>query len=101
MSLIAVVGCKKDNEFYNEGQIWTTEHIRYQCTVEGIIRVLGCVDENGLFVELGRDIMMHGIVHRCYRIDKTTVYHRYECNRRTLAECILNAPTLRPPTTPS
>uniref|UniRef100_A0A915PH74 Hsp70-interacting protein N-terminal domain-containing protein n=1 Tax=Setaria digitata TaxID=48799 RepID=A0A915PH74_9BILA len=86
---LAVVGCKKDNEFFNEGQIWTSEHIRYQCTSYGIVRVLGCVDDNGLFIELGRDILMRGVVHRCYRVDKTTVYHRYACVGQTLAQCIL------------
>ncbi|MCP9259334.1 hypothetical protein DINM_002287 [Dirofilaria immitis] len=91
-----VIGCKKDNEFFNEGQIWTSEHIRYQCTSHGIVRVLGCVDDNGLFVELGRDILMHNIVHRCYRIDKTTVYHRFACVGRTLVECILTPPLQRP-----
>lgn len=38
---VTVIGCKKDNEFFNEGQIWTSEHIRYQCTSYGIVRVLG------------------------------------------------------------
>ncbi|VDO25133.1 unnamed protein product [Onchocerca flexuosa] len=91
-----LIGCKKDNEFFNEGQIWTTEHIRYQCTSYGIVRVLGCVDDNGLFIELGRDILIRNIVHRCYRIDKTTVYHRFACAGRTIAECILTSPLQRP-----
>ncbi|VDK62099.1 unnamed protein product [Onchocerca ochengi] len=91
-----LIGCKKDNEFFNEGQIWTSEHIRYQCTSYGIVRVLGCVDDNGLFIELGRDILIRNIVHRCYRIDKTTVYHRFACAGRTIAECILTLPVQRP-----
>ncbi|KAL4002596.1 hypothetical protein ACH3XW_4105 [Acanthocheilonema viteae] len=90
-----LIGCKKDNEFFNEGQIWTSEHIRYQCTSYGIVRVLGCVDDDGLFVELGRDVLMRNIVHRCYRADKTTVYHRFACVGRTLAECILTPPVQR------
>lgn len=57
----------------------------------------GCVDDNGLFVELGRDVLMRNIVHRCYRVDKTTVYHRFACVRRTLAECILTPPVQRLP----
>ncbi|VDN89669.1 unnamed protein product [Brugia pahangi] len=92
-----LIGCKKDNEFFNEGQIWTSEHIRYQCTSYGIVRVLGCVDDNGLFVELGRDVLMRNIVHRCYRVDKTTVYHRFACVGRTLTECILTPPVERLP----
>ncbi|VDN04946.1 unnamed protein product [Thelazia callipaeda] len=85
-------GCKQDNKFFNENQIWKSGHIRYQCTSDGIVRVLGCVDDNGLFVELGRDILIYNVVYRCYRVDRTTVYHRFECVGRTLAECILMAP---------
>lgn len=38
---ILVIGCKKDDEFFNEGQIWTEKHIRYQCTSDGTLKVLG------------------------------------------------------------
>uniref|UniRef100_A0A9J2PW63 Abnormal cell migration protein 18-like fibronectin type I domain-containing protein n=1 Tax=Ascaris lumbricoides TaxID=6252 RepID=A0A9J2PW63_ASCLU len=92
---VNLIGCKKDDEFFNEGQIWTEKHIRYQCTSDGTLKVLGCVDEGGLFIELGRDVLMGGVVHRCYRIDKTTFYHRFHCEAHTLAECIAAAPSRR------
>lgn len=52
----------------------------------------GCVDDDGLFVELGKDILMRNIVHRCYRVAKTTVYHRFACAGQTLAECVSTRP---------
>ncbi|VDM42414.1 unnamed protein product [Toxocara canis] len=92
---VNLVGCKKDDEFFNEGQVWTEKHIRYQCTSDGTLRVLGCVDEGGLFIELGRDVLMGGVVHRCYRIDKTTFYHRFHCDAHSLAECVAATPNRR------
>uniref|UniRef100_A0A915P117 Abnormal cell migration protein 18-like fibronectin type I domain-containing protein n=1 Tax=Meloidogyne floridensis TaxID=298350 RepID=A0A915P117_9BILA len=73
-----VIGCFNSNGSaeYKPGQIWTEKHIRYQCSREGMTKVLGCVDGNGLFIELGHDVLMGGTVHRCYRIKNTTFYHR-------------------------
>uniref|UniRef100_A0A1I7Z5E1 Abnormal cell migration protein 18-like fibronectin type I domain-containing protein n=1 Tax=Steinernema glaseri TaxID=37863 RepID=A0A1I7Z5E1_9BILA len=71
-----LIGCRKEDEIFNEGQIWTDKHIRYQCLGEGALKVLGCIDDGGLFIDLGRDILMNGVVHRCYRINHTTFYHR-------------------------
>uniref|UniRef100_A0AC34PWF3 Uncharacterized protein n=1 Tax=Panagrolaimus sp. JU765 TaxID=591449 RepID=A0AC34PWF3_9BILA len=92
---VNALGCKKDDEIYNEGQIWTEKHIRYQCSETGVIRVLGCIDNGGLFIELGRDILMQGMVHRCYRVNNTTFYHRFQCENMSLHECIQSAPTPR------
>lgn len=75
---------------FGRGQIWTDSHIRYQCTSEGTTKVLGnsntklfnfifnlgCIDDDDLFIDLGRDILLQGIVHRCYKINTTTFYHR-------------------------
>ncbi|KAE9554793.1 hypothetical protein FO519_001990 [Halicephalobus sp. NKZ332] len=92
---VHALGCKKGDEIYNEGQVWTEKHIRYQCSETGVTRVLGCIDEGGLFIELGRDILVDGIVHRCYRINNTTFYHRFHCEDKSLPECIRTAPTPR------
>ena len=73
---LAALGCKKGDQIYSEGQVWTEKHIRYQCSETSVIKVLGCIDEGGLFIELGRDVLIDGIVHRCYRINNTTFYHR-------------------------
>nr|CAD2190561.1 unnamed protein product [Meloidogyne enterolobii] len=52
-------------------------------------KVLGCVDGNGLFIELGHDVLMGGTVHRCYRIKNTTFYHRFQCQKDfSLTECV-------------
>ncbi|PIO63350.1 hypothetical protein TELCIR_15050, partial [Teladorsagia circumcincta] len=34
-----------------------------------------CVDD-GLFLDLGRDLLMNGMVHRCYQVGMTTFYHK-------------------------
>uniref|UniRef100_A0A7E4VA34 Beta_helix domain-containing protein n=1 Tax=Panagrellus redivivus TaxID=6233 RepID=A0A7E4VA34_PANRE len=93
--VVNALGCKKGDEIYGEGQIWTEKHIRYQCTESGLVNVLGCIDEGGLFIELGRDILLNGIVHRCHRINNTTFYHRFQCEDMTLQQCISSAPTPR------
>ncbi|KAI6188871.1 hypothetical protein M3Y98_00401000 [Aphelenchoides besseyi] len=90
---VNMLGCHKEDNVFTEGQIWTDKHIRYQCTESGNPKVLGCTDETGLFIDLGRDILMDGIVHRCYRINNTTFYHRFHCNSPSLNECINAAPT--------
>uniref|UniRef100_A0A914YI72 Abnormal cell migration protein 18-like fibronectin type I domain-containing protein n=1 Tax=Panagrolaimus superbus TaxID=310955 RepID=A0A914YI72_9BILA len=92
---INALGCRKGEEIYSEGQIWTDKHIRYQCVESGVTRVLGCIDEGGLFIELGRDLLMQGIVHRCYKVNNTTFYHRFQCEERSLHDCLINAPTPR------
>ncbi|MFH4979577.1 hypothetical protein AB6A40_006286 [Gnathostoma spinigerum] len=38
-------GCRKGNQFFNEGQIWTDRHIRYQCSNDGTLKVQGEVNE--------------------------------------------------------
>uniref|UniRef100_A0A914C4U4 Abnormal cell migration protein 18-like fibronectin type I domain-containing protein n=1 Tax=Acrobeloides nanus TaxID=290746 RepID=A0A914C4U4_9BILA len=90
---VNVLGCRRDQEVYSEGQIWTDKHIRYQCTETGTTKVLGCIDDGGLFIDLGRDILIQGVVHRCYRINNTTFYHRFNCENKSLHECVNNAPT--------
>ncbi|CAD5221979.1 unnamed protein product [Bursaphelenchus xylophilus] len=91
---INLLGCRKGDEVYSEGQIWTEKHVRYQCGDQGQTKVIGCSDdENELFVELGRDVLMNGVVHRCYKINNTTFYHRFECPDMSLQECVENAPT--------
>ncbi|KAF7637033.1 hypothetical protein Mgra_00003422 [Meloidogyne graminicola] len=73
---------------YKPGHVWTEKHIRYQCNREGIVKVLGCVD-GGLFIELGHDVLMGGTVHRCYRVNNTTIYHRFQCDKNfSLTECV-------------
>uniref|UniRef100_A0A914LUD8 Abnormal cell migration protein 18-like fibronectin type I domain-containing protein n=1 Tax=Meloidogyne incognita TaxID=6306 RepID=A0A914LUD8_MELIC len=86
--IINFIGCFNSNGSaeYKPGQIWTEKHIRYQCSREGMTRVLGCVDGNGLFIELGHDVLMGGTVHRCYRIKNTTFYHRF-ISRFTMILC--------------
>uniref|UniRef100_A0AC35EZF8 Uncharacterized protein n=1 Tax=Panagrolaimus sp. PS1159 TaxID=55785 RepID=A0AC35EZF8_9BILA len=92
---VNALGCKKGEEIYSEGQIWTDKHIRYQCVESGVTRVLGCIDDGGLFIELGRDLLMQGVVHRCYKVNNTTFYHRFQCAERSLHDCLVNAPTPR------
>lgn len=41
LNLILVLGCRKDNNVFGRGQVWTDAHIRYQCTNEGTTKVLG------------------------------------------------------------
>ncbi|VDN53882.1 unnamed protein product [Dracunculus medinensis] len=84
-----VVGCKKGSNYFNEGQIWTEKHVRYQCVSDGVLKVLGCVDDGG-FIELGKDVLVNGVVHRCYRIGSVTYYHRFRCDAQTLAQCTKN-----------
>lgn len=36
-----VIGCRKEDQVYNEGEVWTEKHIRYQCTDTGNPKVLG------------------------------------------------------------
>ncbi|KJH50864.1 hypothetical protein DICVIV_03014 [Dictyocaulus viviparus] len=72
---IKAIGCMRRDEHYSIGQIFTDKHVRYQCKNDGTLDVLGCVDD-GLFLELGRDILMNGMVHRCYNVDTTTFYHK-------------------------
>uniref|UniRef100_A0A914LVD0 Abnormal cell migration protein 18-like fibronectin type I domain-containing protein n=2 Tax=Meloidogyne TaxID=189290 RepID=A0A914LVD0_MELIC len=89
--VINFIGCFNSNGSaeYKPGQIWTEKHIRYQCSREGMTKVLGCVDGNGLFIELGHDVLMGGTVHRCYRIKNTTFYHRFQCQKDfSLTECV-------------
>ncbi|TKR75923.1 hypothetical protein L596_017144 [Steinernema carpocapsae] len=88
---VNLIGCRKGNEIFNEGQIWTDKHIRYQCLGDGALKVLGCIDDGGFFIDLGRDILMNGVVHRCYRINHTTFYHRFHCEAGTLHECVNSA----------
>ncbi|KAI6171406.1 hypothetical protein M3Y97_01041000 [Aphelenchoides bicaudatus] len=78
---VNLLGCRKEDKMYSEGEIWTEKHIRYQCADTGNPVVLGCVDESGLFIDLGRDILTQDIVHRCYRINSTTFYHRQSNNK--------------------
>uniref|UniRef100_A0A915D277 Abnormal cell migration protein 18-like fibronectin type I domain-containing protein n=1 Tax=Ditylenchus dipsaci TaxID=166011 RepID=A0A915D277_9BILA len=78
---INLLGCRKGNEMYGEGQIWTDKHIRYQCSNQGTTR--------RIFVDLGRDVLMSGIVHRCYKLNNTTFYHRFACDEgKSLQECV-------------
>ncbi|KAK6035382.1 hypothetical protein COOONC_27113, partial [Cooperia oncophora] len=72
--IIEVIGCVRDGQQYNIAQVFTDRHVRYQCKNDGSLDVLGCVDE-GLFLDLGRDLLMNGMVHRCYQVGMTTFYH--------------------------
>jgi len=38
-----VIGCRNGSEEFRPGQIWTDQHIRYQCSPEGETKVLGAV----------------------------------------------------------
>jgi len=42
-AILIVIGCFNSNGSaeYKPGQIWTEKHIRYQCSREGMTRVLG------------------------------------------------------------
>uniref|UniRef100_A0A183C9Q2 ZP domain-containing protein n=1 Tax=Globodera pallida TaxID=36090 RepID=A0A183C9Q2_GLOPA len=95
--VIRILGCQGQNgseEDLKPGQTWVDKHIRYHCTEEGEKKVLGCVDDGGLFIELGHDIMMGGTVHRCYKFQNVTYYHRFHCDKeRSLAECISSTKT--------
>ncbi|KAI1725314.1 hypothetical protein DdX_01970 [Ditylenchus destructor] len=94
--IINMLGCQKGNQMYREGQTWTDKHIKYQCMEDSTTRALGCNDDNGLFVDLGRDVLMDGIVHRCYRVDSTIYYHRFQCDQsKSLQECLSSAPQPR------
>ncbi|CAJ0943042.1 unnamed protein product, partial [Mesorhabditis belari] len=90
---VKVIGCVREDEVYNINQVFTDRHVRYQCMQDGTLQVLGCVD-NGLFVELGRDLLLDGLLHRCYKVDRTTFYHKFPCDG-PLAECIANSITPR------
>ena len=84
-----MLGCRNETSEFKPGAQWVEKHIRYECSPEGVAKVLGkyntsqlcnppgCVDEAGLFIELGHDILMGGTVHRCYKVQQTTYYHRY------------------------
>lgn len=84
----------KGNKKYREGEIWTDQHVKYECS-DGRGKVIGrhislfhhrqftvlpgitgCVDEDGMIIELGRDIRVQSVVHRCYKQNNTTFYHR-------------------------
>uniref|UniRef100_A0A914H1C0 Abnormal cell migration protein 18-like fibronectin type I domain-containing protein n=1 Tax=Globodera rostochiensis TaxID=31243 RepID=A0A914H1C0_GLORO len=95
--VIRILGCQGQNgseEDLKPGQTWVDKHIRYYCTEEGEKKVLGCVDDGGLFIELGHDVMMGGTVHRCYKFQNVTYYHRFHCDKdRSLAECISSTKT--------
>ncbi|KAH7731661.1 Protein Y37D8A.3 [Aphelenchoides avenae] len=88
---VHLVGCRKGEDVYHEGQIWTDKHIRYQC-LNGAAAVLGCIDDGGLFIDLGRDVLMQGIIHRCYKINNVSFYHRFNCEGKSLQECVNAAP---------
>uniref|UniRef100_A0A158PAC8 Beta_helix domain-containing protein n=1 Tax=Angiostrongylus cantonensis TaxID=6313 RepID=A0A158PAC8_ANGCA len=72
---VKVIGCVWEGEHYSIGQVFTDKHVRYQCKNDGSLDVLGCVDD-GVFLDLGRDLLMNGMVHRCYRVGTTTIYHK-------------------------
>ncbi|RCN51542.1 hypothetical protein ANCCAN_02208 [Ancylostoma caninum] len=72
---VKVIGCVREGQHYNIAQVFTDKHVRYQCKNDGSLDVLGCVDD-GLFLDLGRDLLMNGMVHRCYQVDTTTFYHK-------------------------
>ncbi|KAF8359469.1 hypothetical protein PRIPAC_94464 [Pristionchus pacificus] len=88
---VKVVGCVKDDRVFNVGQVFTDKHIRYQCQLDGTLNVMGCVDEGGMFIELGRDLLVNGMVHRCYKIDRTTFFHKFACDSDRLDVCIANS----------
>ncbi|CAB3402383.1 unnamed protein product [Caenorhabditis bovis] len=85
--VVKMLGCTHEGQQYSTGQMWTHQHIRYQCKNDGNLSVLGCVDD-GLFMELGRDLLMNGIAHRCYQVGSTTFYHKFGCDRSSLSECV-------------
>ncbi|ETN84543.1 hypothetical protein NECAME_17113 [Necator americanus] len=88
---VKVIGCVREGQHYNIAQVFTDKHVRYQCKNDGSLDVLGCVDE-GLFLDLGRDLLMNGMVHRCYQVDTTTFYHKFNCEYgRSLSECIASS----------
>ncbi|UMM21468.1 hypothetical protein L5515_003139 [Caenorhabditis briggsae] len=85
--VVKMLGCNHEGQQYSTGQMWTHQHVRYQCKNDGTLLVLGCIDE-GLFIELGRDLLMEGMVHRCYQVNTTVFYHKFACERSSLAECV-------------
>uniref|UniRef100_A0AC35TRL6 EH domain-containing protein n=1 Tax=Rhabditophanes sp. KR3021 TaxID=114890 RepID=A0AC35TRL6_9BILA len=96
-----MVGCERDGEIYKEGDIFSDKHIRFMCNSDGSSKVLGCWDEeNKVFVELGKDVLIKEIVYRCYRSDKTTFFQRYQCKSKSFDECIKSAPNGKRKRTP-
>ncbi|KAK5977160.1 hypothetical protein GCK32_004624, partial [Trichostrongylus colubriformis] len=92
---LSVIGCVRDGQQYNIAQVFTDRHVRYQCKNDGSLDVLGCVDD-GIFLDLGRDLLMNGMVHRCYQVGMTTFYHKFNCEfGRSLAECIASSSGMR------
>uniref|UniRef100_A0A8R1DHW8 Abnormal cell migration protein 18-like fibronectin type I domain-containing protein n=1 Tax=Caenorhabditis japonica TaxID=281687 RepID=A0A8R1DHW8_CAEJA len=85
--VVKMLGCMHEGQQYSTGQMWTHQHVRYQCKNDGTLLVLGCIDE-GLFIELGRDLLMNGMAHRCYQVDTTVFYHKFACERSSLSQCV-------------
>ncbi|CAI2349490.1 unnamed protein product [Caenorhabditis sp. 36 PRJEB53466] len=85
--VVKMLGCMHEGQQYSTGQMWTHQHVRYQCKNDGTLLVLGCIDED-LFIELGRDLLMNGAAHRCYQVNTTVFYHKFACERSSLAECV-------------
>lgn len=93
--IINMLGCQRGKQMYREGQVWTDKHIKYQCMEDSTAKALGCIDDSGLFVDLGRDVLMDSIVHRCYRVENNIYYHRFHCDQsKSLQECLNSAPLL-------
>ncbi|CAD6197388.1 unnamed protein product [Caenorhabditis auriculariae] len=88
--VVKMMGCLHEGSQYNVGQIWTHQHVRYQCKNDGSINVLGCIDE-GMFVEIGRDLLMNGLAYRCYQVGNTTFFHKFACDGPSLSHCIANS----------
>ncbi|PAV81899.1 hypothetical protein WR25_17313 [Diploscapter pachys] len=88
---VKMLGCVRDGQQFGIGQLWTDKHVRYRCQNDGTLEVLGCVDDD-MYIDLGRDLLISGMVHRCYQVDNTTFYHKFACDEgRTLAECIAHS----------
>ncbi|CAI4227938.1 unnamed protein product [Auanema sp. JU1783] len=91
---VKVIGCTHQNQHFNIGQIWTESHIRYKCQDDGTLNVLGCVDDL-MYVDLGRDMLINGFVHRCYQVDNTAFYHKFACpDGNSLQDCIAANPAM-------